>query len=131
MEDFIKNIHMDKISMQTLAFIGDGVYNLYIRLYLASISNEKTGKLHADSIKFVSARGQAASIDKIYEELTDEEKDIYKRGRNTNINTVSKNVDVIGYKKATGLEALIGYLYIMEDKERIKYIMNRCIDELK
>jgi ribonuclease-3 family protein len=107
MEEYIKNIDLQNVSMQTLAFIGDAVYNVYIRCYLASNSNAQTGKLHKESIKYVSARGQATTIDKIFDILTEEEQAVYKRGRNTNIATVSKNVDVIGYKKATGFEALI------------------------
>ena len=109
MEEFIKNIDLQKVPVQTLAFIGDSVYDLYIRCYLASLSNEKTRKLHEKATKFVSARAQAGIIDNIISKLTDEEVLIYKRGRNTNINT-SKHAEAIEYKKATGLETLIGYL---------------------
>lgn len=127
MEEYINNIDLQLVSMQTLAFIGDAVYNVYIRSYLASKHNEKSGKLHKYSIKYVSAKSQSATIDKIFEELTDEEKEIYKRGRNTSIHTVSKNVDVVEYKKATGFEALIGYLFVSDRKDRLDYIVNRCI----
>lgn len=130
MEEYIKKIDLDNISMQTLAFIGDAVYNVYVRTYLASLSNKKTGKLHIDSIKYVSAKGQSEALDRIYDKLTDEEKAVYKRGRNTNIANVSKNVDVISYKKATGFEALIGYLFLKENKERLEYIINNCINIL-
>ncbi|MEG2348267.1 MAG: ribonuclease III domain-containing protein [Clostridia bacterium] len=128
MEEYIKNIDLSKISMQTLAFIGDAIYNVYIRTYLASISDKKTGKLHVESIKYVSARGQSDTIDKIFEDLTEQEKNIYKRGRNTNIVTVSKNVDVISYKKATGFEALLGYLYLNGENQRLDEIVKICIE---
>ncbi len=127
MEEYIKNIDLQNISMQTLAFIGDAVYNVYIRSYLASKSNAKTGKLHSISIKYVSAKAQARIIDSINNVLSDEEEAIYKRGRNTNIHTVSKKVDVIDYKKATGFETLIGYLYIKNYIDRLDEIVNLSI----
>lgn len=107
LEEYIKNIDLQTVSNQTLAFIGDGIYNVYIRTYLASKSTLKTGTLHKQSINYVSAKAQSKIIDKIIDGLSEKELDIYKRGRNTNISTVSKNVDVIDYKKATGFEALL------------------------
>lgn len=129
MDEYIKNIEKDNISMQTLAFIGDAVYNLYIRVYLASEKNIKTGKLHVESIGYVSAKAQSHIIDEIYELLDEEEKGVYKRGRNTNINTVSKNVDVVSYKKSTGFESLLGYLYIHGNIKRLEEIIKICIDK--
>lgn len=128
MEEYINNIDLGTISMQTLAFIGDSVYNVYIRTYLASVSNVQTGKLHVKSIKYVSGRGQAKTIDKLMDSLSEEEINIYKRGRNTNIHTVSKNVDVVEYKKSTGFEALIGYLYITQNTKRLEEIVKFSID---
>lgn len=128
MEEYINNIDLGTISMQTLAFIGDSVYNVYIRTYLASVSNVQTGKLHVKSIKYVSARGQAKTIDRLIDSLSEEEINIYKRGRNTNIHTVSKNVDVVEYKKSTGFEALIGYLYITKNTKRLEEIVKFSID---
>lgn len=130
MEEFISKIDLQSVSMQTLAFIGDSVYNVYIRTYLASISNMQTGKLHRNSIKYVSAKGQSKIIDKISDTLLEEEIQVYKRGRNTNIHTVSKNVDVIEYKKSTGFEALIGYLYVKGDIKRLEEIINLSIDSI-
>jgi ribonuclease-3 family protein len=127
MEEYIKNIDVQTIPAQTLAFIGDAVYNVYIRTYLASISTAKAGALHKLSIKYVSAKGQSATIDKIMDMLTEEEVAVYKRGRNTNIATVSKHVDVIEYKKATGFECLIGYLYVIKNNERLDEIVQKCI----
>lgn len=128
MEEYIKNIDIQKVPMQTLAFIGDAVYNVYIRIFLASLNNVKTGVLHKESIKYVSAKGQSYIIDKIYEILTDDEINVYKRGRNTNVGTISKHVDVVEYKKATGFEALIGYLYITKQKERLDFLVKKCIE---
>ncbi len=131
MEEYISDIDEQTVSAQTLAFIGDAVYNVYIRSYLASICTSKSGKLHKESIKYVSARGQASTIDKIMDSLTEEEIAVYKRGRNTNIATVSKNVDVIEYKKATGFECLIGYLYIKKENVRLDEIVKKCIECFK
>lgn len=128
MEEYIDNIDIQTVPAQTLAFIGDAVYNVYIRTYLTSISTAKSGILHNMSIKYVSAKGQAFTIDKIIEELNDNEISIYKRGRNTNIPSVSKHVDVIEYKKATGFESLIGYLYVTKQTQRLEYIVKKCIE---
>lgn len=130
MDEYIKNIDLQTVSMQTLAFIGDAVYNVYIRCYLASHSNVKTGMLHKESIKYVSAKGQSHTIDDILDILTEEEMSVYKRGRNTNINTVSKNIDVVNYKRATGFEALIGYLYVKGEKDRLDELVKICIEKI-
>lgn len=130
MEEYIDNIDLQKISAQTLAFIGDAVYNVYIRTYLASISNEQTGKLHVKSIKYVSAKAQSKTIDLILDILNQDEILVYKRGRNTNVPTISKNVDVVDYKKATGFEALLGYLYIKKDINRLELIVKESIKRL-
>lgn len=127
MDEYINNIDLQIVSNQTLAFIGDAVYNVYIRSYLASKSNMQTGILHRQSIKYVSAKAQSRIIDNILPNLSEEELNIYKRGRNTNITTVSKNVDVIEYKKATGFEALIGQLYIQKKIDRLEELINVSI----
>ena len=127
MEEYIKNIDLQVISNQTLAFIGDSVHNLYIRTYLASKSNIQTGILHSRSIKYVSAKAQSKVIDNIMETLTEEEIAIYKRGRNTNIGSISKHADVLEYKKATGYEALIGYLYINKNIDRLEELIKISI----
>ena len=131
MEEYINNIDMQTISEQTLAFIGDAVYNVYIRTYLASISSAKAGQLHKMSIKYVSGKGQSISIDKIMNMLTKEEIAIYKRGRNTNIPNVAKHLDVVDYKKATGFEALIGYLYLTKNTNRLDEIVKSVIDSFE
>lgn len=127
MEEYISKIDLQIVSNQTLAFIGDAVYNVYIRTYLASKSNMQTGILHKQSVKYVSAKAQCKIIDAILESLSEEEVNIYKRGRNTNIATVSKNVDIVEYKKATGFEALIGELYLLKRIDRLEEIINMSI----
>lgn len=128
MDKYIDNINLDIVSNQTLAFIGDAVYNVYIRSYLAAKSNKNTGMLHRESVKYVSARAQSNIMDNIIEKLTEEEVEIYKRGRNTNVGTISKKVDVVEYKKATGFEALIGRLYIEKKFQRLEEIVDISIN---
>ena len=131
MEEYIKNIDLDVISNQTLAFIGDSVHSLYIRIYLASKSNIQTGVLHNRAIRYVSAKAQSKVIDNIVDHLTEEELAVYKRGRNTNVGSISKHADVIEYKKATGYEALIGHLYITKNIDRLEEIIKISINVIE
>ncbi len=107
-----------------LAYIGDSVYEVYVRSRIVSEHpNLPAGKLHKESIKFVSAKAQAKSILSIENTLEPEELAIYKRGRNAKSSTVPKNADVTEYRQATGFEALIGYLYLSDMNERLSKIM--------
>lgn len=116
-----------EINVKTLAYIGDVVYELYIREHVISNSHEQVNKLHKKTIKYVSAKAQAKIVEVLNDELVDEEKDIIRRGRNAEANTVPKNTDVITYKIATGFEALIGYLYLSKREERLQWLINRSI----
>ncbi len=110
------------------AYIGDSVYELFIRTYLINNSNAKPHKLHIESIKYVKAKAQADILKKISDNLTDEEKDIVRRGRNTENHHVAKNSNVADYSQSTAFEALIGYLYLTKQDNRLKEILNMCID---
>ncbi|NBK96884.1 MAG: ribonuclease III [Clostridia bacterium] len=114
----------------TLAYIGDAVMSLQVRSYLISEKNlQKPNVLQKESVKFVSAKSQAAFLNKMMEEhvLSEDELAIVKRGRNAKSDSVAKNVDVQTYRIATGLEALWGYLYLSNKQERLdelwKYII--------
>lgn len=120
-----------EINVKTLAYIGDVVYELYIREYVIKNSREQVNKLHKKTIKYVSAKAQAKVVAAIDNELTDEEKDIIRRGRNAEANTVPKNTDVVTYKIATGFEALIGFLYLEKREERLKDIINKSIQVIE
>lgn len=122
-----KNLDIREYNIKTLAYMGDAVYELYVREHIVKNSREVASKLHQKTIKFVSAKAQEYIINKIYETLTEDEKEIYKRGRNASANTVPKNTDVVTYKKATGFEAVIGYLYFTGQNRRLKDIINRSI----
>ena len=109
------------------AYIGDSVYELYIRTKLVNKSNAKPHKLHIESIKYVKAKAQADILKSIMDELTEEEKDIVRRGRNTENHHVAKNSNVADYSQSTAFEALIGYLYLTKQDERLEEILNMCI----
>ncbi|MCP8357069.1 Mini-ribonuclease 3 [Clostridioides difficile] len=116
------------MSPLVLAYLGDTVYETYIREYLIRQNTQrKVNDLHKLAIKYVKAKAQATIIHEIEIELTEEESKIYKRGRNQKSNTSPKNADIIDYKHATGFEALVGYLYLNNKIERLQYIINKGI----
>lgn len=121
----------DVIQMSPLvwAYMGDAVYEKYIREYVIRQGLCKNGLLHKKSIKYVSANGQVKILKRIEEKLTEEELDIVRRGRNSNPHSHAKNADIVDYKYATGFEALIGYLYLTEQNERLEEILKMCIEE--
>ena len=110
------------------AYVGDSVYELFVRTKLTNNSNAKPHKLHIESIKYVKAKAQADILKKISKNLTEEELDIVRRGRNTENHHVAKNSNVADYSQSTGFEALIGYLYLTKQDERLKEVLNMCID---
>lgn len=109
------------------AYIGDCVYELYVRTYLINITNLKPHKLHIESIKYVKAQSQANTLEKIYDKLTDEEKEIVRRGRNAENHHLPKNANIQEYMYSTAFEALIGYLYLTKQNSRLKYILELSI----
>ncbi|MBQ9267824.1 MAG: Mini-ribonuclease 3 [Clostridia bacterium] len=109
------------------AYMGDAIYESYIREYVIKQGLCKNGLLHKKSIKYVSANGQVKILKNIEEFLTDEEKDIVRRGRNANPHSHAKNADIVDYKYATGFEALIGFLYLTGEKERLNEILEKAV----
>ena len=109
-------------SSLNLAYIGDAVYELYVRMRLVANHKMPVAKFHKKTIMIVSAKGQAISIDAIMDKLTKEELAVYRSGQNAKSNTSSKNASIVDYHKATGFEALIGYLYLKGDTDRLEQI---------
>lgn len=103
----------------TLAYIGDGVYELIIRTILVKRGNCPVNHLHKKASSLVKASAQSAMIEKIEPVLTEEEHGVYKRGRNAHSGTMAKHATMSDYRRATGFEALVGYLYLKEDFSRI------------
>lgn len=118
------NIKPSYYSPLVLAYIGDSVYELFVREKLIfQHADMPPNKLHRLSITHVSAHAQSNSMLVIESMLNDEELSVYKRGRNAKSATVPKNADVADYRRATGFEALIGYLYLSGNKERLNELM--------
>lgn len=115
-----------------LAYIGDAVYEVYIRDYLLAKGLTKPNQLHRQATKFVSAKAQCQLMQKLLEEnwLSDEEEVIYKRGRNAHSHTSAKNADIMTYRIATGFEALVGILHLLKKQERLDELMAWCIKEI-
>jgi len=103
----------------TLAYIGDAVYDLVIRSILVNRGNTAVNNLHKKASAIVKAPSQAAVAASIMEDLTEEEKDIYRRGRNSKPHTKAKNASTMEYLEATGLEAVVGFLYLKGDTDRV------------
>lgn len=119
---------VNMLSPLVWAYVGDSVYEMFIRTHLVNTSNAKPHKLHMESIKYVKAKAQADILKSLQEKLTDEEKDIVRRGRNTENHHVAKNANLADYAQSTGFEALIGYLYLTKQDQRLKEILESCID---
>ncbi len=118
------NIKMDEAAIRGLsnlglAHIGDCVYELMVRSMLVCSGRSTNSGLHRETVKYVSATAQAEAMDKLLPCLTNEEETVYRRGRNTRVNSVPKNADIGQYHAATGLEALFGWLYLMGRHERL------------
>lgn len=111
----------------TLAYIGDAVYDLVIRTVIVERANRAVNELHKRAVKYVQAGVQAAMIEALGDELTAEEEAVYKRGRNAKSHTSAKNASIQDYRKATGFETLMGFLYLTGQTERMLYLIKTGI----
>lgn len=118
------------LSPLTWAYVGDSVYELYIRTHLINTTKLKPHKLHIEAIKYVKAKSQADILKSIEDTLSEEEKDIVRRGRNAENHHLPKNADPADYMYATAFEALIGYLYLTKRDDRLKEILDLCIPKV-
>ena len=116
-------VEVNTMSPLTWAYVGDAVYELYVRVNLVNSTNMKPHKLHIESIKYVRAGAQAEILKKIEDKLTEKEKEIVKRGRNAENHHLPKNSNVQEYRYATAFESLIGYLYLTKQHKRLKQIL--------
>lgn len=131
MEELIKvnktEQDINQLSPLTWAYVGDCVFELYIRTYLIDRTNLKPHKLHIESIKYVKASSQAKMLNEIYEYLNEDEKDIVRRGRNAENHHLPKHSNVQEYMYSTAFEALIGYLYLCGNMKRVKEIIEMSL----
>ena len=115
----------------TLAYIGDAIYELVIRTILVEKGNTQVNKLHKRASRLVKASAQPAMVEKLKPYLTEEEMGVFKRGRNAKAATMAKNATMSDYRRATGFEALMGYLYLTEQWERMLELMKTGIREVE
>ena len=127
-EVFLKEKAMG-LSSIVLAFVGDAVYSLFVRERLAFENDSKTGELNKLSSEIVCAKAQAKRIDELMPVLTEEEIAIFKRARNAKKGAKAKNASVVEYNKSTGFEAVIGFLYITGEHERLNYLLNYEVEK--
>lgn len=127
----IQKVDMRSYSPLTLAYIGDGIFDLVIRSLVVGKGNTKASRLHQRTSQIVKAHTQALMIEAMEPYLTEEEREIYRRGRNAKSPTMAKNATMADYRKATGFEALMGYLYLSDRFDRIVSLTKTAIEELE
>lgn len=110
-----------------LAYIGDAVYEVYIRQYVISQTNHRPNHLHKSATQFVSAKAQSRFLESLMPILTEEETDMVKRGRNAKSGTTAKNAEVLEYRHSTAFECLVGYLYYKQSYERLRELLDMAI----
>lgn len=123
-----REIDIRTYSPLTLAYIGDAIYELVVRTIVVERSNTSANNLHKKAICYVNATAQARMIEALQADLSEEERTIYKRGRNAKSYTTAKNASVIDYRKATGFEALCGYLYLTGKQERMLSLIKKAVE---
>lgn len=116
-----------------LAYVGDAIYETYIRDYLVHQGQTRPNQLHRMATHFVSAKAQASLMHEMMaaEMLTEQEETMFKRGRNAKSHTSAKNADITTYRISTGFEALMGYLHLSGEKERMEELINWCIQKVE
>lgn len=124
-----EEVDVRSYSPLALAYIGDAVYELVIRTVVVERANRSTNELHKRTTKIVNAKTQAELIDALQEDLTEEELAVYKRGRNAKSYTMAKNATMADYRKATGMEALVGYLYLQNRMDRVLELVRLGIEK--
>ncbi len=120
---------VNQISALGLAHCGDAVYELLVRTWLCTHGGVKVKSLHRETIRYVAATAQAALMDRLLPLLTEEETDLYRRGRNANVHTIPKSASREQYAKATGLECLFGGLYLLGRRERVEELFCAIMEE--
>lgn len=120
---------INNINPIVLAFVGDAVYSLFVRERLAFLSDAKTGELNKLATSEVRASAQAKFIEEIKDLLTEEEIGVFKRARNAKKTTRAKSASVVEYNMSTGFEAVLGYLYIKGDIDRLNFLLNKGIKD--
>lgn len=121
-------MNLKQINTTALAYLGDAVYEVYVREASVCKNPANVDAIHHTNVKYVRAEGQELAIRRLLEDLTEEEQSIVRRARNHKISSKPKNASPVTYKMATAFEALIGYLYLDGKKERMEEIIKRAIE---
>lgn len=124
----IAHVDIRTYSPLTLAYIGDGIFDVVIRSIVVGRGNTPVNQLHHKTSHIVKAHSQAMMAEVLLDEMTDTEKDIYRRGRNAKSHTMAKNATVMDYRSATGFEALMGYLYLTDAMDRILELISIALE---
>ncbi|MFR6538624.1 MAG: Mini-ribonuclease 3 [Lachnospiraceae bacterium] len=124
----IAHVDIRTYSPLTLAYIGDGIFDVVIRSIVVGRGNTPVNQLHHKTSHIVKAHSQAMMAEVLLDEMTDTEKDIYRRGRNAKSHTMAKNATVMDYRSATGFEALMGYLYLTDEMDRILELISIALE---
>jgi len=131
----VLDLNVDKMNTKllnplTLAYMGDAVLDQHVREYIVLKLRSKPNRLHQVSKQYVSAKSQAQTLETLIDEdwFTEEELDILKRGRNAKSYTKAKNTDIQTYRKSSAIEAVLGYLYLEHNEERLKELLNKIIE---
>lgn len=120
-------MNVKQINTTALAYMGDSVYEVFVRRHLLESGQTNADRLHGNAVRFVRAEGQALALRTLMEELTTEEQALARRAKNRKITSKPQNVDPITYKFATAFEALIGYLYLNGDDMRLAWFMEQSV----
>lgn len=126
----ISDVDIRSYSPLALAYIGDGIFDLVIRSVVVGKGNTRAGQLHHRTSQIVKAHTQAMMIEILEPELSGEEADVYRRGRNAKSPTMAKNATMADYRRATGFEALMGYLYLTDRFPRIVDLTKKAVEKL-
>lgn len=118
-----------EIPSLVLAYIGDAVFELYVRMYLVAKGGGKVKELHEEAAGLVRAASQAELLHRLESLLSEEEKEVVRRGRNAKSGSVPKNADVQDYRVSTGFEALLGYLFLVRRDERIQFLLEHLFNK--
>ncbi|MEJ6400212.1 Mini-ribonuclease 3 [Nicoliella lavandulae] len=126
------NVDYNQLNGVVLAYLGDAVYEVYIRKHLLTLGITKPNRLQKVATKYVSAKAQAALIDLMETDaiLSDDEQAVFKRGRNAKSYTHAKNTNVVTYRISTGFEALMGYLSLSNQLDRLNFLASWCIEQV-
>ncbi|MBQ1902075.1 MAG: ribonuclease III [Lachnospiraceae bacterium] len=127
----VGDVDVRSYSPLVLAYIGDGIYDLVIRSVVVGKGNTSPNQLHAHTSHIVKAETQSKMIELLQDELTEEEMNVYRRGRNAKSNTMAKNASMSDYRNATGFEALMGYLYLQGQMSRILELVQSGLAKAK